>query len=75
MKYRLTKDYIGIPLNIYDIHCGSEKHFNLCKGIIAKADALVVLGHDQGLYPMIMDLVEWASAIGKKVLTREDLVK
>ena len=75
---RLThQDFIvlGIPLNLYDINCGSEKHFNLCKSIIAKADAVVVLGHDQKLYAMIADLIEWAGSINKKVLTREDLVK
>ena len=75
---RLThQDFIvlGIPLNLYDINCGSEKHFNLCKSIIAKADVVVVLGHDQKLYPMIADLIEWAGSINKKVLTREDLVK
>lgn len=66
---------LGIPLNLYDTNCGSEKHFNLCKSIIAKADAVVVLGHDQKFYPMIADLIEWAGSINKKVLTREDLVK
>ena len=66
---------LGIPLNLYDIHCGSVNHFNLCKSIIAKADALIVLGHDQKLYPMVSDLMEWAESIGKKILTREDLVK
>lgn len=66
---------LGIPLNLYDFHCGSEEHFNLCKAIIAKADAVVVLGHDQKLYSMIADLVEWAGSIGKKVLTREDMLK
>lgn len=66
---------LGIPLNLYNPFCGSENHFNLCKSIIAKADALVVLGHDQKLYPMINDLMDWANMIGKKVLTREDLVK
>ena len=66
---------LGIPLNLYDINCGSEKHFNLCKSIIAKADAVVVLGHDQKFYSMISDLIEWAGAINKKVLTREDLTK
>ena len=66
---------LGIPLNLYDFHCGSEEHFNLCKAIIAKADAVVVLGHDQKLYSMIADLIEWAGSIGKKVLTREDLIK
>lgn len=73
----IYQDFIvlGVPLNLYNAHCGSEKHFNLCKSIIGKADAVVVLGHDQALYSMITDLVEWASSIGKKVLTREDLVK
>ncbi len=66
---------LGVPLNLYDFHRGSEEHFNLCKAIIAKADAVVVLGHNQELYSMIADLIEWASRIGKKVLTREDLVK
>jgi hypothetical protein len=66
---------LGIPLNLYDMNCGSVKHFNLCKAIIAKSDALIVLGHDQKLYSMIADLIEWAGFIGKKVLTREDLVK
>ena len=66
---------LGVPLNLYDFHCGSEEHFNLCKAIIAKADAVVVLGHSQKLYSMITDLIEWAGAINKKVLTREDLTK
>jgi hypothetical protein len=34
------------PLNLYSPYCGSEQHFNMCKSIIAKADAVVVLGHD-----------------------------
>ena len=75
---RLThQDFIifGIPINFYDVQCGSERQFNLYKSIIAKADALIVLGHDQKIYPMVKDLIEWASSIGKKVLTREDLVK
>ena len=66
---------LGIPLNIYDIHYGSEKHINLCKSIIAKSDALVVLGHSQETTNLVLDLIEWATAIGKKVLTREDLIK
>lgn len=66
---------LGIPLNLHDFHCGSERHFNLCKSIIAKSDAVIVLGHDQKLYSMIADLIEWAGSINRKVLTREDLVK
>ena len=66
---------LGVPLNLYDIHCGSAKYMNLCKAIIAKSDAVVTLGLDQELYPIVNELVEWASRIGKKVLTREDLVK
>ena len=66
---------LGIPLDLQDFRCGSEEHFNLCKSIIAKADAVVVLGHEQKLYSMVLDLIEWASSINKKVLTREDLVK
>jgi hypothetical protein len=65
---------LGIPLNIYDFHCGSVEHFNLCKSIIPNADAVVVLGHSQKLYSIVADLIEWAGSIGKKVLTREDLV-
>ena len=73
----MNQDFIvlGIPLDLYDVNCGSEAHFNLCKSIIAKSDAVVVLGHDQKFYFMISDLIEWADSIGKKVLTREDLVK
>ena len=73
----MNQDFIvlGIPLDLYDINCGSEVHFNLCKSIIAKSDVVVVLGHDQKFYFMISDLIEWANSIGKKVLTREDLVK
>ena len=66
---------LGITLNIYDIHYGSEKHVNLCKSIIAKSDALVVLGHNQEMTDLVENLIDWASRIGKKVLTREDLVK
>ena len=71
------QDFIvmGIPLNLNDYHFGSEKHMNLCKTIIAKSDALLVLGHEQDMYEEIISLVEWASSIGKKVLTREDLLK
>jgi hypothetical protein len=73
----MNQDFIvfGIPLDLYDINCGSEEHFNLCKSIIAKADAVVVLGHDQKFHFMVSDLIEWAGSIGKKVLTREDLIK
>ena len=72
----IHQDFIvlGIPLNLYDVHCGSMNHFNLCKSIVAKADALIILGHDQQLYPMVSDLMEWAESIGKKILTREDLI-
>lgn len=72
----IHQDFIilGIPLDLYDPHCGSVNHFNLCKSIIAKADALIVLGHNQKLYPMVSDLIEWAESIDKKILTREDLV-
>ena len=66
---------LGITLNIYDIHYGSEKHVNLCKSIIAKSDALVVLSHNQEMTDLVENLIDWASRIGKKVLTREDLVK
>ena len=66
---------LGIPLDLYDVRCGSESYLNLCKSIVAKADALVTLGIDQQLYPIANELVEWASSIGKKVLTREDLTK
>ena len=66
---------LGMPLNPYNMYFGSESQFNLYKSIIAKSDAVIVLGHDKQLYPMVMDLVDWATVIGKKVLTREDLVK
>lgn len=72
----MHQDFIvlGIPLNLYDTNCGSAKHFDLCKTIVAKSDALVVIGHSQELYSKVSDLIEWAEAIGKKVLTREDLI-
>ena len=73
----MHQDFIvlGIPLDLYDANCGSEKYINLCKSIIAKSDAVVTLGIDKELYDAANELIEWASAIGKKVLTREDLVK
>ena len=64
----------GILLNPFDYHCGSEKHLNLCKSIIAKADAVVILGINQELQNIVSELIDWASAINKKVLTREDLL-
>lgn len=71
------QDFIvmGIPLNLYDYRYGSERHLNLCKSIVAKSDALFILGHSQELCDVSLELVEWATAIGKKVLTREDLTK
>lgn len=75
---RLTfQDFIvfGIPINLYDLHHDSEKRKNLYKSVIAKSDAVVVLGHCQELTNLVLELIEWAGVIGKKVLTREDLVK
>ena len=66
---------MGIPLSLYDINYDSNKRKNLYKSIIAKSDAVLVLGNDQGLAELVLELVEWAGSIGKKVLTREDLVK
>lgn len=73
----IHQDFIvlGIPLDLYNINCRSEKYLNLCKAIVAKSDALVTLGIDQQLYPIANELIEWASSIGKKVLTREDLIQ
>ena len=65
----------GIPLNLYDINYDSDKRKNLYKSIIAKSDAVLVLGNNQELTELVLELVEWAGSIGKKVLTREDLVK
>lgn len=64
----------GILLNPFDYHCGNEKHLNLCKSIIAKADAVVILGINQELQGIVSELIDWASSINKKVLTREDLL-
>lgn len=75
---RLTfQDFIvfGIPVNLYDLYHDSERRKNLYKSVIAKADAIVVLGHCQELTSLVQELIEWAGAIGKKVLTREDLIK
>ena len=75
---RLTfQDFIvfGIPVNLYDLHHDSEKRKNLYKSVIAKSDAVVVLGHCQELTSVVRDLLEWADRIGKKILTREDLIK
>ena len=65
---------MGILLNPFDYHCGSEKHLNLCKSIIAKSDAVVILGINQELQGIVSELIDWASSINKKVLTREDLL-
>ena len=71
------QDFIvtGILLDLYDINYGSEKQLNLYRAIIAKADALLILGHEQKMYPEVEGLIDWATSIGKKVLTREDLIK
>ena len=65
----------GIPISLYDLYQIGEKRKNLYKSVIAKSDAVVVLGHCQELAGMVNELIEWADRIGKKVLTREDLVK
>ena len=75
---RLTfQDFIvfGVPINLYDLYHDSDKRKNLYKSVIAKSDAVVVLGHCQELTNLVHELIEWAGSIGKKVLTREDLVK
>ena len=73
----IFQDFIvfGIPVNLYDLYHSSDKRKNLYKSIIAKSDAVVVLGHCQELTNLVLELIEWADSIGKKVLTREDLVK
>lgn len=37
---------LGVPLNMYNARCGSERYMNLCKSIVAKSDAVVFLGID-----------------------------
>ena len=76
-KRLFHQDFIitGIPLNLYDINYNSNRRKNLYRSIIAKSDAVLVLGHSQELSNLILELIEWAESIGKKVLTREDLVK
>lgn len=71
------QDFIvtGIPLNFYDINYNSNRRKNLYRSIIAKSDAVLVLGHSQELSDLVLELIEWAGSIGKKVLTREDLIK
>ena len=73
----IFQDFIvfGIPVNLYDSYHDSDKRKNLYKSVIAKSDAVVVLGHCQELTNLVLELIEWADSIGKKVLTREDLVK
>lgn len=66
---------IGIPLNELNYQHGSSKYLNLCKSIIAKADAVLILGHTQNLGPMVEQIIDWTSQVGKKLLTREDLMK
>lgn len=70
------QDFIvmGIPLNPFDYRCGSEKHLNLCKSIIAKSDAVVIISANQELQNIVSELAEWAASIYKKVLTREELI-
>ena len=71
------QDFIvtGIPLSLYDINYNSDRRKNLYRSIIAKSDAVLVLGHSQELSDLVLELIDWAGSIGKKVLTREDLVK
>ena len=71
------QDFIvtGIPLNLYDINYNNNRRKNLYRSIIAKSDAVLVLGHSQELSNLVLELIEWAGSIGKKVLTREDLIK
>ena len=75
---RLTfQDFIvfGIPVSLYDSNNDSDKRKNLYKSIIAKSDAVVVLSHCQELDNLVLELIEWADSIGKKVLSRGDLIK
>jgi hypothetical protein len=73
----IYQDFVitGIPLSLYDINYNSNRRKNLYRSIIAKSDAVLVLGHSQELSDLVLELIEWAGSIGKKVLTREDLVK
>ena len=70
------QDFIvmGIAINLYDPFFNREKRKNLYKSIIAKSDVVVVLGHSQEITDIVIELIDWANAIGKKVLTREDLI-
>lgn len=73
----MSQDFvvIGIPLSTTNPHVGSERFINMCRAIIAKSDALVVVDSNLSLASIIDDLCGWAEALGKKVLTREDLSK
>ena len=70
------QDFIvmGIAINLYDPLFNHEKRKNLYKSIIAKSDVVVILGHSQEITDIVIELIDWANAIGKKVLTREDLI-
>ena len=70
------QDFIvmGIAINLYDPLFNHKKRKNLYKSIIAKSDIVVILGHSQEITDIVIELIDWANAIGKKVLTREDLI-
>ncbi len=69
------QDFIvyGLPFNLYSYQITTDKYCNLCKSVIAKADAVVVLSCTEELQGIIEEYTYWAKELGKKVLTAEDL--
>ena len=69
------QDFIvyGLPFNLYSFQITTDKYRNLCKTIISKADALIVLDCSNELQAIVEEYIYWAKELGKKVLTAEDL--
>ena len=69
------QDFIvyGIPVNLYSFEVTTKKYLNLCKTIIANADAVLVLDCSEETGGIVADFIYWAEELGKKVLTSEDL--
>ena len=68
-------EVLGVTINMTDYHSSTVKYRNLCKSLIAKANAILVLNHTKDAEWLIDEYIYWAEELGKKVLTMEDLKK
>ena len=68
------QNFVVIPVKLdpSKLYHHSEGYYDLCRTKIFKSDFVISINDESS---WVEDMVDWAEAIGKKVITREDLTQ